>query len=391
MKKIFYKISRILVFAMAVLLFAGGVSFTSYARVPIDTGKKGKLTITYRFKEDGKDSYRYFDGINVSIYKVASVSDDRFSFKLDPPYDSLTGIELDSITDNDTAAAKWEAVQKAVEPEAITNHEPTRTVTTSDGKAVFEGLDLGIYLVKSVVVKDIEEECTYVFSSFLVSVPQLDAETDEWIYDDSFYIAEAFAKCEKTNIEVVKYSLHKRWADSGGEIYRPSTITVKIKRDGIDYNTVTLSDSTGWSYSWKDEPGHLWTFEETYTSDVEYTVSVSDPALSEDGTIVVYTLTNSYSPETPPPPPDNPPPDNPPPDNPPPDNPPPNTPPSNPPGVPDIPAVLGAIRQLPQVLGARRLPQTGQLWWPLPILVIAGIFFIVKGIKKNAKMKAQNN
>ena len=85
----------------------------------------------------------------------------------------------------------------------------------------------------------------------------------------------------------------------------------------------------------------------------------------------------------------NPPPDNPPPDNPPPDNPPPGG------GVlgaiRDLPQVLGAVRALPQVLGARRLPQTGQLWWPLPIIVIAGIFFIVKGIKKNAKMKAQNN
>ena len=152
MKKIFYKISKILVFVMTVLLLLEGVSFTSYARDQIDTEKKGKLTITYRFKEDGEDNYRYFSGIEVSIYKIASVSDDKFSFKLDPPYNSLTEIDLSSITDKDTAAAKWEAVQKAVEPEAITNHEPTRTVTTVDGKAVFENLDLGFASAMAVVL-----------------------------------------------------------------------------------------------------------------------------------------------------------------------------------------------------------------------------------------------
>ena len=55
------------------------------------------------------------------------------------------------------------------------------------------------------------------------------------------------------------------------------------------------------------------------------------------------------------------------------------------PVIPDLPEVLGAIRELPAVLGARRLPQTGQLWWPLPLLVIVGIVFIVKGIRKNNK------
>ncbi len=127
---------------------------------------------------------------------------------------------------------------------------------------------------------------------------------------------------------------------------------------------------TGWSYSWEDKPGYTWSFEESYTGDVSYNVSISGTVFG-DGGVVVYTITNSYTPSNPPG--DNPPPPG---DNPPGDN---------PPGTPDLPDVLGAIRDLPQVLGARRLPQTGQLWWPLPILVIAGVFLIVKGIRKNSK------
>ena len=358
MNKFMNRISRILAFVMAMLLVVGGMSFTSYARGPIDTGKKGKITITYRFKEDGTDSYQNFKNIEVSIYKIASVSDDGFSFELNAPYNTLTDIDLSTITDKDTAADTWSKVLRAVEYEAITNHsaDAITGVTDEDGKAVFENLDLGIYLVKSAVVE--EDDCTYVFSSFLVSVPQLNEETDEWIYDDTYYVAEAFAKCERFLVEKAKFSLYKRWADAGGEQYRPQSITVVIKRDGEVYDTVTLSQDTGWSYSWEDKPGYTWSFEESYTG-------------FGDGGVVVYTITNSYTPSNPPG--DNPPPPG---DNPPGDN---------PPGTPDLPDVLGAIRDLPQVLGARRLPQTGQLWWPLPILVIAGVFLIIKGIRKNSK------
>ena len=64
-------------------------------------------------------------------------------------------------------------------------------------------------------------------------------------------------------------------------------------------------------------------------------------------------------------------------------NPPPETPPSD--GT-----VLGAARDLipPQVLGANRLPQTGQLWWPVPILCIAGFVLIGSGIYRRKHVPA---
>ena len=42
----------------------------------------------------------------------------------------------------------------------------------------------------------------------------------------------------------------------------------------------------------------------------------------------------------------------------------------------DIPfSVLGATQQ-----GMQTLPQTGQLWWPIPLLVCCGLFCIVVGV-----------
>ena len=134
---------------------------------------------------------------------------------------------------------------------------------------------------------------------------------------------------------------------------------------------VTLSSENDWHYEWGISGDHTFSVEEVnvasgYSSDIQ---------VVQNGHDFEYVCTNSFNP---PPPGDNPPPPG---DNPPGDNPPGDT----PPGIPDLPEVLGAIRDLPQVLGARRLPQTGQLWWPLPILVIAGVFLIVKGIRKNSK------
>jgi hypothetical protein len=58
--------------------------------------------------------------------------------------------------------------------------------------------------------------------------------------------------------------------------------------------------------------------------------------------------------------------------------------PTPPPAPPTPPAVLGAVRNpgggtQPQVLGANRLPQTGQLWWPVPVLLISGAALMIYG------------
>jgi hypothetical protein len=268
---------------------------------------------------------------------------------------------------------------------------PVASGTSNErGETLYENLDLGIYFVESGTYekKSGNEVWIHTFINFLYPVPLLDKHEGEPLIINYHPTASPKKARDKKGVET-HCSIQKQWND-GGYANRPASVVFEIYCDGELMETVTLSSSNNWYYEWQNLGAHEYTVREIGIAD-GYSSSIS--VYQKPGTHdFVYTCVNSRGGgDNPPPPPDNPPPDNPPPDNPPPDNPPPNTPPSNPPGVPDIPAVLGAIRQLPQVLGARRLPQTGQLWWPLPILVIAGIFFIVKGIKKNAKMKAQNN
>ena len=360
-------LSRILVAVMVFMTVFGSLSVTSHARSEVDLSKKGSLTVTYKFGDD-----MLFDGAQSHIYKIGSVKNNG-EFTLDPDYANLTSVSINSITDPAKAQSQWKEILDAVRPYAVLQHNPSYSAVSVGGKAVFSNVELGLYLINTEDV--IQDDCRYVFAPFLISVPQLD-DDDEWIYDGAQYIAEATAKCEKFDINrEIEFELHKRWNDSGNENVRPTSISVLIRKDGERYTRVTLNSDNGWSYRWKDTPGHIWEFEETIEGDASYSVSISRME-NADGLIVVYTMTNTFN--SPPPPPPPPPPGTPP-------GSPPGSPPSSPPGIPSLPEVLGAIRNLPAVLGARRLPQTGQLWWPLPILLIVGIFFIVKGIRKNHK------
>jgi pilin isopeptide linkage protein len=55
-------------------------------------------------------------------------------------------------------------------------------------------------------------------------------------------------------------------------------------------------------------------------------------------------------------------------------------------GAGDSSGVLGALRDpigaIQEVLGASRLPQTGMLWWPVPVMMISGAGLIIFGRKK---------
>jgi len=355
-------ISRTVVAIMSAVMIFGQASVATLARESIDTSKQGSLTVTYKFGEE-----KMFDGVNSRIYKIASATEGG-SFTLDPGYIDKSSIkDLSSITDEATAQNEWKQILEDVKDYAISEHTPDQTAVSAAGQVRFNNLGLGIYLVCA--DNYYETENTYVFTPFLISVPQLD-ENDRWVYD-----ANAGSKCEKFD-RMVNLELHKRWDDSEYTDKRPESIEVKIIKNNELYQTVNLSDSNNWTYVWNEKPGSTWTFEEQLASDSRYTASISETkTYTQDVASEIYTITNKYNPPTE------------------------TT--SDDEGDDDsnednggngdggdaaYPDVLGAVRklsELPAVLGARRLPQTGQLWWPLPILIIAGIALIVKGIRKN--------
>lgn len=359
-KKIFIRISAVIASLFLAMLLPCEMSFAAGA---IDTTRQGSLTVTHVSVDD-----ETMANVPSHIYLVATIDEDGkytitddfkeyFSdqnfFNNEFNYDEWKScVDYDSNSDSDKLLDYVK--QKGIAPVADGTSD-------ANGNTYYTGLALGVYYVLSDKVED--GVYTHSFVNFVYPVPLL-----EWSEAEGKVVVNynPTAIPKKSKIASVHCSLRKRWSDSGNTANRPQTVTFRIYCDGEFMEEVTLSSENDWHYEWGISGDHTFSVEEVnvasgYSSDIQ---------VVQNGHDFEYVCTNSFNP---PPPGDNPPPPG--------DNPPGDT----PPGIPDLPEVLGAIRDLPQVLGARRLPQTGQLWWPLPILVIAGVFLIIKGIRKNSK------
>jgi hypothetical protein len=410
-KNIFIRISAIMAAALLAISLPVSTVFaknTSWAN--IDTSRKGSLTVTHISIDD-----ELMENVPSHIYLVATIDEngqytitdefkecfaDQDFFNNGYDYDSWKScVTYDQSSDSDN-------LYNYVNSKDI--KEVKSGISDAQGKTYYTDLQLGVYYVLS--DKVVKGDYTHSFVNFVYPVPLLEIGEDGNLKID-YDTAASPKKAKARNDVKEKLEVYKRWSDTGNQDRRPAYISVDILCDGDLYETARLSDSNNWQYTAEVEAGHTWSINESYAGD-GYT---GEATSSHTGNTYTFIVTNTYeapeepvvptpsgnpgepgrpvSPETP-------------------DNPiSPETPdqptvptepdipdiPVNPtepdipgiPGIPDIPQVLGAVRrlagELPAVLGARRLPQTGQLWWPIPVMVIVGILFIVKGVKKNTK------
>jgi len=141
------------------------------------------------------------------------------------------------------------------------------------------------------------------------------------------------------NPSMAKVSVKKVWSDSNDSAKkRPAEVSVQLYKlaettgeKTPQGDAVKLNKDNGWAYEWKDLPelpkGESWTVEETAVP-AGYTAKVTATNLD-------FTVTNTY------------------------------TPPTTPPGT---------------TTKKTKLPQTGQLWWPVPVLAGAGVLLILAGL-----------
>ncbi len=299
-----------------------GAKFSIYQAATVD--KTGKLTVT-----------KEFAGYNVNI----------------PYY-------------NDNEA--WKSLATTLEGFVLRDKlSPTDTQTTNEqGQAVFPSNDNkklmpGLYLVLG--TRYIKGEVEYETLPFMITMPMQDESDDEWNYDVSLvpkYESRSEFESAKVDCKVLKV-----WDDKGNEASRPKGVVVQLLRDGEIYDTVTLNAANNWRYKWSNlDAIYQWRVVEKELDD--YTVSIS-----REG--VTFVITNTCTKEIPsnpssPSSPTNPnEPSNP-------TNPVSPSSPSNPsepnnptgPGTPNDPT----------------LPQTGQLWWPVPMLAAGGLLMIIIGL-----------
>ena len=128
----------------------------------------------------------------------------------------------------------------------------------------------------------------------------------------------------------------KVWEDKGFEAERPKEIEVQLLRGGEVYSTVKLNAANNWRYTWTDlDSRYAWKVVEKELEG--YTVTVT-----REG--VTFVVTNTYG-ET----------------------------------IEDNETPLSG-----------ELPKTGQLWWPVPVLIAAGLLFIIIGLARRRGIRYEN-
>lgn len=196
--------------------------------------------------------------------------------------------------------------------------QPMKTGTVENGKLVLNNLPLGVYVLIGEEAED--EDYVYTPNPMMFSIPQNKNNKPEWdVTITGKYEREPIPPEE----EYVDISVRKIWNDDGHKSKRPEEIKVQLLCDDEVYDTVTLNRSNNWRCTWTDLDADCeWDVVEKKVPD-NYKVSIKQKGNT-------FIVTNTYK----------------------------NPPPYYPPG---------------------KLPQTGQLWWPVPILAFAGLAFVAIG------------
>lgn len=197
---------------------------------------------------------------------------------------------------------------------------PERTGTTNaQGAVVFDNLKLGLYLAVSTPHR--QNKLTYQQSPILVMIPNRNMtgeDIDSWHYEVAVTGKPVTAK---DALKVIKI-----WDDKNDAAYkRPKSIVVYLLKDGKVADSVKLDDKNNWQHVWENlEYGPTWSVREETAGLSVINYKPGDPVRDDKGTeYIIWTITNKYAPP---------------------------------------PA---------------KLPQTGQLWWPVPVLVSLGLMCLL--------------
>lgn len=209
---------------------------TINAKEPISTDKTCSLAISYC------SGGIAFAELPVKLYKIADVSA-NFQYTLTAAFEKsnlvLNGIQT---------VGEWNSICSTLEGYILADGVAAdfNGITDAEGKASFEALKSGLYLVITECV--VQDETTYVFDSAIIALPGLDTD-GLWQYS-----VEVVSKSQIIppieGDEEIELKVLKRWKGDNGNASRPATIEVEIFRNGKSYQTVTLSESNHWAYTW---------------------------------------------------------------------------------------------------------------------------------------------
>lgn len=336
------------------------------------------LTVTANNLSDGKA----ISGLELTVYKAADMeveSNGLVTFYLTPEFEEYNedgAKRTDGGLDpNDFDSSSWASAAKSLEPQVMSDaankkkFQSVSQTTGADGKVTFTGLEQGLYLMLG-IYKGTEYQSVEVTPAFL-TLPQWSEDAKEWLYDAQSKVKPTVTPKPPVTPKETSITVQKIWAnDDTAQSSRPASVNVELlDATGKTVDSQTLSASNGWKFTWAGLEEGKWSVKESVVP-TGYAVSYEEATTTEGKTITVKNTKNS-------------------------------------PGVlgesreketPDETEkkkknVRGTSREgdTASEQGSTRLPQTGQLWWPVwllsglaAVLVIIGLILRMSG-KKDLK------
>ena len=259
------------------------------------------------------------EDMKVSLYRVGEFTE-QGTFTLTKQYQSYS-VALDHSSSEEWQAAA-NTLAQYIERDGI--HADVEGISSSNHTIAFNNLTCGLYLMIG-SEKEVNDH-----GSIEVYTPQVSFIALPDVSTDDPYRITTVMKYEKN--DYIQTSLHvlKVWKQDTANT-RPASIQVDLLQKDTDGNTIVfdqqiLSDDNQWSYTWNDlSSRYTWNVVETTVPQ-----GYAESSIKEGNTVV---LTNT--------------------------------------------STTPVIEEKPKP--SNQLPLTGQLQWPIPVLVIAGIVFLIIG------------
>ena len=343
MKEAMKRMKKIIIMCLTIVICLCQPAYASAA-------KKGSITISYPCTN-----------AKISLYYVA-YPEKKIGFQMESRFAKYP-IKL-----NNHTKAEWAGQAQALAAYIQRDNlkADSTKITDANRKAQFTNLNQGIYLVVGETKK--ENGYTYTSMPYFISIPGQSAN------GEAQYNISSTAKYEKMPVseeeKTTDYKVAKVWVDKTHEKQRPQSVTIQLLRDGKIYDEVKLNKSNNWQYTWsKLSNKYQWTAVEKEKSD-QYFVAVS----KQGNSFVVKNIywndkpyQDSKKPE------------------------------KKKPGKKNIKTKENYYQDTKKPNNSKtdensttkantqKLPQTGQLWWPLPFLLAGGIVCVGIGMFKQKR------
>ena len=213
--------------------------------------------------------------------------------------------------------------------------DPIVSVQTDEqGRASFPNLEDGKYLLVSGACQVGDKFCIAEKSLLTIPGETVDGSTSGQIT--------VYPKYELQEKEPIQYQVLVIWEDEGFEHQRPDRVTVYLYRNCQRQEPITITKEGNWRYFWiEEDPMVEWGVVQTDL--VGYTIDYDELTRT-------FVIRNIITDD-----------------------------PADPSGPSDSTDPSDPTETTPTEPDGPKLPQTGQLWWPVPLMAIVGMVLVLLG------------